>query len=83
MVCVLEKFSFYKCFLSILNRKADMFRFIHIFKFFTLPSPLGPLHHSPPQFIAAILTLNVTLGRGSVEMHLETVLGMLGYYEVA
>ena len=45
--------------------------------------PPGPLHPSPPQFISAILRLNVTLGHGSVEMHHGTVLGTLGYYEVA
>ena len=81
MVRVVEKFSFQKCFLSILNRKADLFRFIHIFKIFTLPP--GPLHPSPPQFISAILRLNVTLGRGGVEMHHGTVVGTLCYYEVA
>ena len=42
MVCVLEKLSFQKCFLSILNRKADLFRFTHIFKIFTLPPRTSP-----------------------------------------
>ena len=47
MVCVLEKFSFQKCFLSILNRKAELFRFTHIFKILTLPQDLStPPHHS-------------------------------------
>ena len=84
MVCVLEKLSFQKCFLSILNREADVFRFIHISKFSPPPPPPPrPLHPSPPQFISAILRLNVTLGRGSVEMHHGTVLGTLGDHEVA